>query len=254
MQKTIASHVREIAAFSRDVGFLMKNSSNRKKPKRICSIRLFSDARTERTERKGFESNNEQPNLRRLDRWFSFHSVRLKVRRKILFFIQTFNYPLFYKGESYVMTIDGLQYSRYFMNQIIGKKTTDSLHEFAEALHALNITHVEHSLLIPIILSLPDPRISDPQSLHIVKYCYMYAFYIQLCTTRAEDEAKFTFDRIIKVRRSFSFRSSKKNLSFSNLLVGLGNFNVERTLSGKYRSIDVEQNGDSTLRNQFLFW
>jgi hypothetical protein len=99
------------------------------------------------------------------------------------------------------MTINGLHYSRFFMNQFIGKKTTDALHEFSQRLHSLNITQVEHSLIIPIILCLPDEQLIDSESVHIIKYCYMYALYIQLCTTRTEGEAKSVFDHILQVNR-----------------------------------------------------
>ncbi len=97
------------------------------------------------------------------------------------------------------MTINGLHYSRFFMSQFIGKKTTDALHEFSQRLHNLNITQVEHSLIIPIVLCLPDEQLRDSESVHIIKYCYMYALYIQLCTTRTEEEAKSVFNNILQV-------------------------------------------------------
>jgi hypothetical protein len=97
------------------------------------------------------------------------------------------------------MTVNGLHYSRFFMNHFIGKRTTDVLHEFCERLHKLNLTQVEHSLIIPIILCLPDDQLIESESVHIIKYCYMYALYIQMCTTRTEDEAKSVFDDILQV-------------------------------------------------------
>ncbi|CAF4408122.1 unnamed protein product, partial [Adineta steineri] len=78
-------------------------------------------------------------------------------------------------------------------------KTTDALHECSQRLHSLNITQVEHSLIIPIVLCLPDENLIDSESVHIIKYCYMYALYIQLCTTRTEDEAKSVFDQILQI-------------------------------------------------------
>lgn len=98
--------------------------------------------------------------------------------------------------------MNGLHYGRYFMNKFIGKKTTDCLHEFSQRLQSLNLTHVEHSLIIPIVLCLPDEQLVDSESVHIIKYCYMYALYIQLCTTRTEDEAKTVFDNILQVKYS----------------------------------------------------
>lgn len=87
------------------------------------------------------------------------------------------------------------------MNRFIGKQTTDALHEVSQCLQALNLTHVEHSLIIPIVLCLPDEQLVDGESVHIIKYCYMYALYIQLCTTRTEDEAKVVFQNILQVER-----------------------------------------------------
>jgi len=124
---------------------------------------------------------NEILNFRVFDYWLILH------------------YPLFYQNESYYMTENGLHYTRRFMNRFIGKQTTDAFHEFSQKLQNLNITHVEHSLIIPIILSLSFDKISDSESLHIIKYCYMYALYIQMCTTRTEDEAKDVFNAVIQV-------------------------------------------------------
>ena len=98
-----------------------------------------------------------------------------------------------------MLTPDGLQYTRYFMNKFIGKITTDALHAFSQRLHTLNITHVEHSLIIPVVLCQSDQQLKDPESVHSIKHCYMYALYIQLCTTRTEDEAKLLFTNILEV-------------------------------------------------------
>jgi hypothetical protein len=97
------------------------------------------------------------------------------------------------------MTPNGLQYTRFFMSKFIGKPTTDALHEFSQRLHSLNITHVEHSLIFPIVLCQPDQQLTDPENVHVIKHCYMYALYIQLCSTRTEDEANILFNNILEV-------------------------------------------------------
>lgn len=85
------------------------------------------------------------------------------------------------------------------MNQMIGKLTTDVLHEFSKRLHDLAITQVEHSLIITLVLCQPDPHLRDQESIHVINHCYMYALYIQLCSTRSEKEAKMLFDNILEV-------------------------------------------------------
>jgi hypothetical protein len=97
------------------------------------------------------------------------------------------------------MTDNGLHYTRRFMNQFIGKETTDAFHEFSQRLHALNITHFEHSLIIPIVLCLPDEKLLEWENVHTIKYCYMYALYIQMCSTRTEVQAKSVFTELISV-------------------------------------------------------
>ncbi|CAF3489199.1 unnamed protein product [Rotaria socialis] len=118
---------------------------------------------------------------------------------RIYDFWMILNYLLFYNGETYIMTPDGLQYTRYFMNQLIGKTTTDALHDFAKSLHALNITQVEHSLIMALVMCQPDQQLEDQESIHVVNHCYMYALYVQLCSTRAENKAKILFDNILEI-------------------------------------------------------
>ncbi|CAF3400289.1 unnamed protein product [Rotaria socialis] len=128
-------------------------------------------------------------------------------------------YPLFYQNESYIITTNGLHLNRYFMTQLIGNETTDALHKFSERLHQLNLTPVEHSLIIPIVLCLPDENLIDAESVHLIKYCYMYALYIQLCSTRTEDEAKTVFDEILQTTNSISKLNElcKKNIRILEL-------------------------------------
>ncbi|CAF1226885.1 unnamed protein product [Rotaria magnacalcarata] len=147
------------------------------------------------------------------------HELNDKDFKQILYnrtfeFWMIIYYPLFYQNESYIITTNGLHLNRYFMTQLIGKETTDALHKFSERLHQLNLTHVEHSLIIPIVLCLPDENLIDAESVHIIKYCYMYALYIQLCSTRTEDEAKTVFDQILQITNSISSLNElcKKNI------------------------------------------
>lgn len=112
------------------------------------------------------------------------------------------------------MTPNGLQYTRYFMNKFIGKTMTDAMHKFCEQLHALDITQTEHSLMIPIVVCQPDEQLIDLESVHIIKHCYMYALYIQLCSTRTEDQAQILFNNILQVKFINLNLFEKKNYFF----------------------------------------
>lgn len=102
------------------------------------------------------------------------------------------------------MTPNGFQYTRKFMNKFIGKLTTDAIHNLCEQLHTLDITQTEHCLMIPVVICQSDPQFLDSESVHVVKHCYMYALYIQLCSTRTEDQAKVLFNQIIEVNIKLS--------------------------------------------------
>ncbi|CAF2851584.1 unnamed protein product [Rotaria sp. Silwood2] len=136
------------------------------------------------------------------------------LNNRVFDFWIVLNYPLFYKNETYIMTPNGLQYTRYFMNIFIGNKTTDALHEFSKRLHALNVTQVEHSLMMTLVICQPDQQLQDRENIHIIKHCYMYALYMQLCSTRAENEAKILFDNILEIIESIGLLSElcKKNI------------------------------------------
>ncbi|UJR36171.1 hypothetical protein I4U23_028905 [Adineta vaga] len=166
------------------------------------------------------------------------HDFTYILNNRIFDFYMIYNYPLFYKNESYIMTVNGLHYTRFFMNQIIGKITTDALHEFAERLHGLNITQVEHSLIIPIVLGLPDDQLVDSESVHIIKYCYMYALYIQLCTTRTEDEAKAVFDQILQIVDSITIVNKLCKENIGEIVLEKSAYRVFRA---KYQGIMIYQ-------------
>ncbi|CAF1262508.1 unnamed protein product [Rotaria sordida] len=136
------------------------------------------------------------------------------LNNRVFDFWIVLNYPLFHKNETYIMTPNGLPYTRYFMNKFIGKTTTDALHEFSQRLHALNMTQVDHSLMMTLVICQPDQQIKDQENIHIIKHCYMYALYIQLCSTRPENQAKILFNNILEIIDSINSLNElcKKNI------------------------------------------
>jgi hypothetical protein len=52
------------------------------------------------------------------------------------------------------MLPNGLQYTRQWMNKIIGKEMVETMFEFANKFNALNLTQEEYSLVFPAVISL----------------------------------------------------------------------------------------------------
>lgn len=116
-----------------------------------------------------------------------------------------------------MLTTDGLQYTRFFMNKFIGKTMTDALHEFSQRLHELKITQIEHSLIIPIVLCRTDTEFVEVETVRVIRQSYLYALYVQMSATRTEDETKYYFENILQVREAISlFVALKYNLFVSH--------------------------------------
>ena len=63
--------------------------------------------------------------------------------------------PLFIEGESYMMLPNNIQYSRQWMNRVVGEEMTNALFEFSEEFNSLNMTTKETALLVPFVLTVP---------------------------------------------------------------------------------------------------
>jgi hypothetical protein len=63
--------------------------------------------------------------------------------------------PLFIDGESFMMLPNNIQYSRDWLNKVVGEEMTNALFEFSEEFNSLNMTTKETALLIPFVLTVP---------------------------------------------------------------------------------------------------
>ena len=60
--------------------------------------------------------------------------------------------PLIQNDESYMMLPNGLQYTRQWMNRIIGEEMVQTMFEFARKFNALRLTQEEHALIFPVVI------------------------------------------------------------------------------------------------------
>lgn len=51
-----------------------------------------------------------------------------------------------------MMLPNGLQYTRQWMNKIIGEEMVQTMFEFASKFNALHLTQEEHALLFPVVI------------------------------------------------------------------------------------------------------
>lgn len=61
--------------------------------------------------------------------------------------------PLLINGESFMMLPNGIQYTRYWMERVIGKEMVDAIFEFSQPFNELNLTSREIALLFPFTLT-----------------------------------------------------------------------------------------------------
>lgn len=94
------------------------------------------------------------------------------INNKLFDFFVIMNSILFINGESYLYLPNNVHYSRYWLNKIKGKATTDALFEFVTELNELGLTNKEKALLIVLVFTMPDLEISDQANLNDLNEYY----------------------------------------------------------------------------------
>ncbi|CAF4254440.1 unnamed protein product, partial [Rotaria magnacalcarata] len=106
--------------------------------------------------------------------------------------------PLIHNNESYIMLPNGLQYTRQWMNHIMGEKMVETMFEFARKFNELNLTQEEYALIFPIVICVKDKNLNDQETVHHIQCCYLYSLYTQMLTTRTQLEAKTVFRNLLQ--------------------------------------------------------
>ncbi|CAF1201426.1 unnamed protein product [Adineta steineri] len=107
--------------------------------------------------------------------------------------------PLILNNESYMMLPNGLQYTRQWMNTIIGEEMVQTMFQFANKYNELNLTHEEHALIFPAVICVKDETLQDQETIRNIQYCYLYALYIQMLTTRTQSQSKAVFRSLLQI-------------------------------------------------------
>nr|ASL70614.1 nuclear receptor [Brachionus koreanus] len=94
------------------------------------------------------------------------------LNSKLFDFFVVMNSILFIKGESYLHLPNNIHYTRYWMQKIKGKYTTDVLFEFVQELNDLNMTNKEKALFIVLVFTMPDLDVEDHENLQDLNEYY----------------------------------------------------------------------------------
>lgn len=102
-------------------------------------------------------------------------------------------------GECYLVSSDGVCFTRYCMRSFLGNDFTDAIFTFCQYLHDLHLTDIEMSLILPIQICRPDLNTKDSEIPSMLRACYIYTLYEELCRNRGEHEGITLCRRILQI-------------------------------------------------------
>ncbi|CAM4747568.1 unnamed protein product [Rotaria magnacalcarata] len=102
-------------------------------------------------------------------------------------------------GECYILSPDGFQYTRRWMNTLYGVEMVDAMFKFSQCFRNLNLTESEYCLIIPLQMCYTDSTMKDQDIPRMLRACYLYALYQELCNNRGEHEGKAICSKVLQV-------------------------------------------------------
>ncbi|CAF1135320.1 unnamed protein product [Adineta steineri] len=124
---------------------------------------------------------------------------KLILHRSFDWFMLKYHRLLNENGQFYIVSPDGFQCTRRWMNRFYGVKMTDLMFHFSKSLHELNLTETEIALILPLQMCHPDVTIDDKEKLQMLRACYLYGLYEELCLNRGEEKGKTVCSKILQI-------------------------------------------------------
>lgn len=124
---------------------------------------------------------------------------KLIFHRSFDFFVLKHHNLYHDNGQSYVLAPDGLQMTRRWMDSFHGQTLTDAIFEFSRRFRDLNLSESEFALVLPFQMCYSDPSMEEPDRPRMLRACYLYALYSELCHQRGENEGKAMCGKILRV-------------------------------------------------------
>ncbi|RNA00497.1 nuclear receptor subfamily 1 group D member 2, partial [Brachionus plicatilis] len=125
------------------------------------------------------------------------------LNNKLFDFFVIMNSILFIKGESYLHLPNNIHYTRYWMQKIKGKYTTDFLFDFVQEMNDLSMTNKEKALFIVLVFTMPDLEVEDHENLQDLNEYYTRSILYEF------DLNKRDLVFLAKFRRKLKFFGSK---------------------------------------------
>ncbi|UJR26525.1 hypothetical protein I4U23_007848 [Adineta vaga] len=138
----------------------------------------------------------ELPGMKNID---SNVLQKLLLRRSFDWFILKYSSLLNKNGQFYFVSSDGFQFSRQWMNLFYGIEMTDAIFEFSQCLHELHLEETELALIIPLQMLHSDSSMQNEEILRMLRACYLYALYEELCHNRGEIEGRIVCSKILQI-------------------------------------------------------
>ncbi|CAF0763034.1 unnamed protein product [Adineta ricciae] len=137
----------------------------------------------------------ELPGMKNLD---SNTLKCLLLHRSFDWFMLKYGCLLNKNGQSYIVSPSGFQFTRQWMNSFYGYQLTDAMFEFSQCLYELDLNETEIALVIPLQMLHPDSTIQNDEMPRILRSCYLYALYEELCHNRGETEGRLLCSKILQ--------------------------------------------------------
>ncbi|CAF4241953.1 unnamed protein product, partial [Rotaria sordida] len=102
-------------------------------------------------------------------------------------------------GQGYLLSPDGFQYTRRWMDILYGVEMTDEVFKFCQYFHSLNLTETEICLVIPLQMCHTDLTIKDSEIQQRLRACYLYALHQELCQNHGAQEGQILCGKILQV-------------------------------------------------------
>ncbi|CAF0775064.1 unnamed protein product [Rotaria sordida] len=102
-------------------------------------------------------------------------------------------------GQGYLLSPDGFQYTRRWMDILYGVEMTDEVFKFCQCFHSLNLTETEICLVIPLQMCHTDLTIKDSEIQQRLRACYLYALHQELCQNHGAQEGQILCGKILQV-------------------------------------------------------
>ncbi|CAF1512032.1 unnamed protein product [Rotaria sp. Silwood1] len=102
-------------------------------------------------------------------------------------------------GQSYFLAPNGFQCTRHWLYQLHGDELTDAMFSFCQRFRDLHLNEREFSLLLPLQMCYYDATMEDKHVPQMLRSCYLYALYTELCHNRGKTDGIMMFKKIMKV-------------------------------------------------------